>query len=675
MASPVRSQISTPITGRFDPLVPAVSPGDPNPETVSVASSPEPIVASVAESTVPSVTAQTEASSAESTLASVTEPTAAATPKDTGVPSDEEILKKLADYDSTYLVDLWRIYLRLNNQTMVSALQEEINRRDPALSETLRKEKAGEGDSGPYIPSPLEQIEDKIDKMMVAKKTSEAITYMESLRSSKFKGNFFPFEKDLADAYADAGRMDDARAGYMRVTEDPKYPDALRAEAKAQLLEIARLDAVKAGYALLEARQYKTAMAQAIELLGRYPNDPETKVFHAQALTANNRFTEALPILEKMRDTAFRGGQFPGWDALAECLQATGRLNEAKAAFERVAADPTEKPYDQAGARRQARYIERLRSNRITVDAEVLDETEGKAGFFAWEGITQQSDRIEVGVRGWMHDVSLTGDRDITPSDGTNWGAVAEGTYRWENLFYSEAWAGGGNYDGLHWGIEVGREQVHPSQLGFLAGLEMNAPAIDSLQLVALEGLEDRAFVGVMAPLAPKISFTANASLRRVSAQGVELGDGFNAEINIEREMYQNREGTVRFTAAFRGEYRRFNSDTLADSEVRQLRFRGDAKEGRKFGDTLVEPEYAPQGIVLGTEVRLSDRVVVFAEAGVARDLSDNQFQYHGSVGVEVNLTKEWDLVMEGSYYSDGVTGVNNDGSLWVATAGLRNYY
>ncbi|MEZ5434784.1 MAG: tetratricopeptide repeat protein [Verrucomicrobiales bacterium] len=169
--------------------------------------------------------------------------------------------------------------------------------------------------------------------MMVAKKTSEAITYMESLRSSKFKGNFFPFEKDLADAYADAGRMDDARAGYMRVTEDPKYPDALRAEAKAQLLEIARLDAVKAGYALLEARQYKTAMAQAIELLGRYPNDPETKVFHAQALTANNRFTEALPILENMRDTAFRGSQFPGWDALAECLQATGRLSEAKAAL------------------------------------------------------------------------------------------------------------------------------------------------------------------------------------------------------------------------------------------------------------------------------------------------------------------------------------------------------
>ncbi|MEZ5434785.1 MAG: hypothetical protein R3F31_27200 [Verrucomicrobiales bacterium] len=64
----------------------------------------------------------------------MTEPTAASTPRTPYF--GREILKKLADYDSTYLVDLWRIYLRLNNQTMVSALQEEINRRDPALSET-----------------------------------------------------------------------------------------------------------------------------------------------------------------------------------------------------------------------------------------------------------------------------------------------------------------------------------------------------------------------------------------------------------------------------------------------------------------------------------------------------------------------------------------------------------
>lgn len=588
--------------------------------------------------------------------------------------SDEQILEKMGDYDTAYLVDLWRIYLRLKNENMVTALQAEIDRRDPALSDTLKKEQANEV-SGPYVPSPLEQMEDKIDKLMRARKNSEAIAYMESLKATKFKGKFFPFEKDLGDIYADSGQMEKARACYMVVVDNAKYPDGVRAEAKAGLDEIARQEAIKAGYALLEAREYKTALLQATELLGRYPADPETKVFRAQALTANCRYSEALPILEEMRDTGFKGRPFPGWDALAECLMAAGRLDEAKIAYEKVSVDPSEKPYDQAAARRQIREIERLHGNHIKAGVEFIDEAEGQGTFFAWEGVAQQSDQMEVGVRGWVHDASLTNERVVDVDDSSHWGAVGTLTYRWDNLFYGEAWAGGGNFDGPNWGVAYGKEQVHHSQIGFRTGVEFNAPAIDSLQLIALDGLEDRAFVEFVAPLAPKVQLQANASLRRITAQGVDLGDGLTAEVRVLREMYQNREGTVRFTAGFHGQYRQFNADTLSASSQRQLRFRGAREEGSHLGDTLVEPEYAPQGLVVMGEARLSDKVFVFAEAGVARDFADNEFSYHLSVGTEIELTPEWDLVIEGSYYSDGVTGVNADGSLWIATAGLRTYY
>ncbi|MCB1233549.1 MAG: hypothetical protein KDM91_00590 [Verrucomicrobiae bacterium] len=585
-----------------------------------------------------------------------------------GLPSDESILQRMPDMATEYLREVYGIYARLGNEKMTEAIANELRRRDPDFTASS----ADEGESGPE--NPHDALEDRIDAMMQARKYSEAIAFMEKLRTERFGGGVFPFEVELADAYGTVGDLERATSGYQRVIDGAGHSAEAKAAARAGIVEIEKLRATKIAYDLIERHRAGEALAQAEALRAKYPEDVEIELLHSQALVSNNRHAEALPTLEAIKARDYRGQSYPAQDALAESLLATGRLAEARAAYDELAVDVNALPHVRESAVRSSAEIFKSRTGAVKVDYERLSESEGDGNFIALEALAPVMIDTLAGVRAWYDDVSLSKERTLRASSGEFAGGVGfVRRYFGDGLTYFEGRAGGGQHGEVTWGASLGRERVHPGVTGYELSVDGNAPATDSLQLIALNGTEDRARVAVSGPLPGRFEYAADAWVRRVSADGADLGDGYGGFLEIGRPIWENRLETASLRLAYRADYERFNASRLSDAEAGRFDLLDD--DGRFLGADLVEPRYHPHGLRLSWDSQVNPWLYLYAEGGLFYDFADEEWDYQFSAGMEVALTERCDLVAEAGYYSDGTGASNDESEVIVGTVGLRWYY
>lgn len=606
-------------------------------------------------------------------------PAAESKPASGGQPSDEDILRKMPELSTDYLRNLLGIYARLGNDKMSAALGAELKRRDPSgkidvSPESITRE-AMEEDASP--PNPNDALEDKIDALNRAEKYNEAIAMMEKWRAGQFKGKTFPFEIELGDAYGSIGNFEAARTAYKRAAGQNGATAEQKRLAQAGLVEIDKLEGIKIAYDLIGKKKPEAALAKAEAMRKQYPKDVDVELLYAQALVPNYHYLEALPMLEALKAKHFSKEPYPAQDALAEALRATGRLEDAKAAYEELAKDATVPAHVRAEAELAARDVWKLRADTIQGSTEFISEGEGDAALSRLHASSLIAPGLHAGVDAWYYDVELTKERSIRRASGDFLGAVAfVRKYLDDNLSYLEVRAGGGEHGELSWGVSAGREKTHEGVLGYELSVDFNNPALDSLQMIALNGIEDKAAGTVTIPLPGQFEATAGAWARRVEADGVELGDGYGAFLEIGRPIWENLKETSRLYAAYRADYERFDAKAISPGQAAALGYFGDPADGRFLGAELVEPRYHPHGFQLTYESQINPQLFHFLSAGLYFDFADEEWDYNFSAGLEYAITDTIDLILEGGYYSDGTGAASNDDSaVFTGSIGVRAYY
>lgn len=592
--------------------------------------------------------------------------------------SDTDVTARLPELSLDRLEELLGLYARLGNTNLVNAINAELSRRegsDPDAAGVMERaaEEADTGADDP--PSPYDHLENQIDALVNQRKYTEAIELMEKLKREDLGGNPYVFEVDLGDAYATIGNFEAARASYQKVGGSGGYPPELKQKAAAGLVEIAKMEGIKESYDLITANKPEAALLKAEELRAANPDDVEVEMLYSQTLVSNRRYQEALPALEMIKRTHYMGQAFPAQDAMAESLLATGRLKEAKAAYDELALDPTVTPVARQEAIRYSSDIEKMKAAGVMLNIELLSEGEGDASFFRSEARAPISADTLAGVKAWYYDVDLSSERSIKKSAGDFLGAV--GYLRHflnDGLTYAEARVGGGEHGEATWGITYGKERTLPSTFGYYLTGDMNIPALDSLSLIALNGVEDRIKGEVAGPLVGRLEFVANLSLRRVDIDGVDLGDGVMAHLEIGQPIWENTDQTKSLNLAYRADYEKFDSERLSARQLGRFGVVADPGENINLGSELVEPLYHPHGLYLSYESQVTDWLFFYGGGGLFYDFADEELDWEFSVGTEMALNSKVDLVIEGAYYSEGTAASSGD-SVVVGTAGLRMFY
>ncbi|MCB1061508.1 MAG: hypothetical protein KDN20_01145, partial [Verrucomicrobiae bacterium] len=595
------------------------------------------------------------------------------------LPSDDAILGRLPELSTEYVRDLLGIYARLNNAKMITELTGELRKRNPegTLSQSdaaIATDAMDLGTNEP--PSPHEILENKIDALVVAEKFAEAIVLMEKERTTTFAGQGFPFEVDLGDAYGTVGNLTAAREAYSRVISAKGASADQKALAQAGMVEIDKLEAVNQGYELIKVKKSEAALAHAEALKQKYPEDLEVQLLYAQALVPNYHYMEALPMLEALKAKFFVGQPYPAQDALAEALRAVGRFDDAEQAYDELSKDATVPAHVREEAVVGRREVSKMRAANVQADLEFLSEDEGDARLANFSASAPIGSNLYAGVRGWAYDVELTKERSIRQGSGDFLGAVAfVRQYLDDRLSYVEGRVGGGEHDRVTFGASYGKEAPYIGVLGYEISIDGNTPAIDSLQLIALNGTENKVSASVTAPLPNRFEATAGVWGRQVKAGDATLGDGWGAYFEVGRPVWENITETRQIYLSYRGEYDRFDADRLSPNEVRSLNYAGEVVDGSSLGMDLIEPRYSPHGLHLTYEAQVNKQLFVYAGTGLFFDFSDEEWDYQFTTGLDYSLTDTLDLIIEGGYYSDGTGASNDNSAVMVGTIGLRKFY
>ena len=598
---------------------------------------------------------------------------------------DEAVIKKLPNLSTDYLVDLLGIYGRLGNKTMTDAVRAELTRRDPSGTMT---NSAGEasgvvgdtfspGSDPGYDPdpgSPFDAIEDQADRLLKLGKPTDAIAVLEKSKSGVKSGSAFPLELQLADAYLAAGRKAEAISTYQRVAASSGYKSTDRSEAGRQLTAIKRADDIAATHALLDRGANRTALPQAQALASSYPTDPAGQLLLARALNANGKFPEALAILETQRQRSPAGVPFEGQADYADVLYNNGRLDEAKAAYGIVAVDASELPLMRDEARRTAREIHVKMAPVIATDVEWLDEAEGNRVLTEFDAFTDVRPGTRVGAAAWHDNVSLSDERSLRTDHGSTTGGYA---FIRQNIFddqhYTDIRAGGADLGKVLYGLEVGRDAANDLRWGWSAAFHGNHPAIDSLQLIALDGRENVGALNVGGPLPLGLQLHARAGGRNVYAEDVELGDGWFAEFEIGRAIWKDKSNQRSLWMAYQGIWEEFDANQLSAADVSSFGLI-DPATGPAFASDLVEDLYQPHGFSLNFDHLVTDQLTTYLGTGANYDFADDEIDWHFSAGLNYRLKEDLVLTFESGYYSDG-TAANDSSEVIVGNFGLRYYY
>lgn len=656
--------------------------------TSSFAQSPNPLAATVDRKAASARTGPAETSPGQSSASNSTAPQQPAAPQ---VPptdaaadpdSDEAVLDRLPTLSTDHLSGLTGLYQRLGNEKMAAAVSAELNRRGASAATPNAPSNRAEQDWSPSSSdgsdnqpdSPFDATEDQADRLLKLGRASDAVTLLENSKARLSKGRAFPLEAQLASAYLASGRKAEAVTSFQSVAASSAYPAVTRSEAGNELARIQLSDEIAATYAALQTNDRKAALQRARSLSAAHPGDRDVDLLLAQALTANGMHREALPLMESLKTTTPPGQAFEAQADYADALYNSGQLERARAEYDQISHSRTETAAVRAEAVATSKEIFKKTADTLSVDGEYLNEAEGDRFYTRVDASAEVRKNVRVGASGWHDRVELSDERSVRTDSGSNTGAYAFVRPKIGNHHFMDVRVGGADHGELLYALAAGREPANDLFWGGQVGYYGNHSAVNSLQLIALDGREDRLAASISGPLPFGLKLSARTGGRRIYAKDAELGDGWFADIEIGRTLWHDKANRRSLQLAYQANYESFDARRLSAGEVRSLGLI-DATGGELIGNELIEPRYHPHGINVSFNHRINDRLDSYLGAGVNYDFADDEIDWSITGGASYSLAAHLDLLFELGYYSDGTAAANDSSEVIVANVGLRYFY
>lgn len=623
-------------------------------------------------------------------------------------PADEEILREIPTHSNRELIQFYAIYHRVGNQRVARALLAEARKRDPKLAEKMQD----------AAKSGFPQAEElKISKLLQARKYREAADFLEGLRVSAYKGRDFPYERHLADCYNGLGDRAAERRGWLAVLSSKLSSKADQDEARRALDAMNKGEAIRAGYARLKERRFgeviadadralracpgdqdwsklrqEARLAQEIEaveqlfrkqqrrealeaaqaLLAKHPGEVEAKLLRARALVFAARFEEALPELESIKAANYPAGNFPGEFDLGEAYAAQGEFEKAVHSFQTVAASPALPDKDRAGAERTRQLLGRRLMSRLSTSLEGLDEGAGKEWNFRSEYAHFLTERRNAGVRYQGHEVSLVPGLLVQPGVETNWEADAFLHQRFGRRGFVEGWLGGGSAGKPAAGLSVGRDAYHSSQGSDQVRVVFNEPSIESLQLAALQAVQNAVMYSGTRRLTPRAVAMFSASGFKVAAGDQDIGQGVELTWNLKQALIEKADRYGLYLA-YRGIHESFDGETLGDRALLDLGINPALTNNP--GSIFYKRSYDPHGLEVSGWCGLGPDTLISGSLGRMYDFADGVYSFQAEVGVVWQATEVAELAAGAAYYSDGTGSANGGGALTLGTLSMQLFF
>ncbi len=515
-----------------------------------------------------------------------------------------------------------------------------------------------------------------IEDLLFRKQYDQAIVYMEDLENGKYAGRLFPHRLEMGDTFAGKLDFDIARMHYNKVLRANYSPEE-QARARQGIHETNVAEAMQDTYDLMTLRKREEALAMAEENLTRYPNEPEIRMLHAQALSFNWRFEEALPILLDVKEKHFQNKPYPAQSSIGECNLALGKVPEAKNAYRETATMQKISADERVAAQRILNDNRKHFSSSANTGFEFITLSEGE-GYTIREELSFLVDPLRrMGARAYYHDVSLSDERAIRADEGDMLGASAFVRQYLDGSRYVEGWVGGGSHDKFSGGVSLGRQAYHESNWSHQIYAKFNDPLLDSLQSVALDGLQNVVGVEFEGPLNYDLRISGGGKFRTASIDDIDLGDGFQFFAEATKAIWRDKRERSGVFVSIRGEYDRFESKTVSPRESAGLGF-FNGQDLTTPGDSLIDPEYFPVGVFVSAEAELSSRATFFGRAGTVWDFADEEYIHEASAGIHWHFSQNSDFTLHLAYYSGGGGRggiVSQDDAVFVGSVGYTRYF
>ncbi len=221
--------------------------------------------------------------------------------RSSSLPSDVDILDRVEELSDDQLVNFYVVYRRLKNEKLSHALMTEARRRSEELGIKLT-----------HAALRLDPNRERIHALITQGKYREVISELESIRREE--GLKFAMDRELAESYGAIGKYTKAREAWNRILNSSDTTAAEKTKARDELELLALYDALRNGYALLDAKRFDEAIAAAENAVSRFPGSAEAKKFRQDAILSQSiagayrllkqkRFDEALAVADSLLES------------------------------------------------------------------------------------------------------------------------------------------------------------------------------------------------------------------------------------------------------------------------------------------------------------------------------------------------------------------------------------
>ncbi|MEZ5299074.1 MAG: hypothetical protein R3F11_00120 [Verrucomicrobiales bacterium] len=369
-----------------------------------------------------------------------------------------------------------------------------------------------------------------------------AAAELDELKRKSYRGQAFPYQEALAYAYYEGGMIEKGEAAFEEMLARP-YSGAQQAAGRKALADMKRDQSIKKAYTALLRGDKKIAAQMAGELDAAHPNNPDVQILLAEVKMRQYEEDKAIQILTQLKQTQFPEGPFPGQTNLAEAHYRYGSWKEAQSAYQEVLTQPGYEPIDIKEAAERNQTLTDLVSGSASLLARFQSEEEGDLWSTAARIESPLYDGWRVRVDLLHEDVSLTQDRLIEPDGGDRSQAVVTFQKMLAHGYFGEI-SVGGSEDDVMGGVAFGKHSN--LGIGWTLRAELNAPADDSLSLIALDGREHKISFAWEVPVTDRMYFAGEAYAHQIEIGGLQHGARLGRQLRTRlRAAPRNREGSI----------------------------------------------------------------------------------------------------------------------------------
>lgn len=352
----------------------------------------------------------------------------------------------------------------------------------------------------------------------------------------------FPADIDLADALNEAGQKDEARSLFTSVANDSRASNDDRKQARAALQRFQVATLVDAGEKALDKGDLATAESSVNEAVKLDATDRDAIALHARVLDATGHSSDAVRKLAEMKASTPKNERFDQQVAYASALENDHQYAASASALREFIDDPQTTDSNRLDARDQLTELQDRHLGGGQIDLLTGTFEEGRL----WRATSQLS-TTRIGSTRYMarytwDNVDLS-DKLYPYSLTENTWSATVGIDQMLNPKWNVNAFVGGHEDGI---IASGGVTYHELK-GPTIGLDLayQAPARDTLLLMAMNGRQNAITATAEMPLGHYFAWDSTLIARQIEAQGTHIGDGYGIEsqlrwhpFKVERDIY-----------------------------------------------------------------------------------------------------------------------------------------